>query len=64
MQEPNQIPERWLSTEEMCVYLGVSRDTLLTWITEKGMPAYKIGRAWKYKPSEIDAWVRSGHAAD
>ena len=31
MQEINQIPERWYSTKEMCAYLGVTRDTLLTY---------------------------------
>ena len=64
MQEMNQIPERWYSTKEMCAYLGVTRDTLLTWINEKGMPAHKGGRGWKYKPSEVDAWIKSGKAAE
>ena len=54
MQEMNQIPERWYSTKEMCAYLGVTRDTLLAWINDKGMPAHKVGRGWKYKPSEVD----------
>ena len=35
MKELKYMPERWCSTKEMCVYLGVSRDTLLTWINEK-----------------------------
>jgi len=64
MQETKNIPERWCSTKEMCEYLGVSRDTLLTWINEKGMPASKVGRSWKFKISEVDAWIKSGEAAD
>ena len=64
MQEINQIPERWYSTKEMCAYLGVTRDTLLTWINEKGMPAHKVGRGWKYKPSAVDEWIKSGKAAE
>lgn len=64
MQETKNIPERWCSTKEMCEYLGVSRDTLLTWINEKGMPASKVGRSWKFKISEVDAWIKSGKAAD
>ena len=43
MQENMQTPERWYSTKEMCEYLGVSRDSLLTWINEKDMPAHKVG---------------------
>jgi hypothetical protein len=28
------------------------------------MPAYKVGRLWKFKLSEVDEWIRSGGAAD
>ena len=64
MQELKNMPERWCSTKEMCEYLGVSRDTLLTWINEKNMPASKVGRSWKFKTSEVDEWIKSGKAAD
>ncbi len=63
MQETNPIVERWYSTKEICVYLGVSRDTLLTWISDKGLPAHKVGRNWKFKPSEVDNWVKTGKAS-
>ena len=63
MQEINQTPERWYSTKEICNHLGVSRDTLLTWIADKGLPAHKVGRNWKFKPSEVDAWVKAGKAS-
>lgn len=64
MRDLKNMPERWCSTKEMCEYLGVSRDTLLTWINEKKMPANKVGRSWKFKTSEVDAWIKSGKAAD
>ena len=50
--------------KEICEYLGVSRDTVLDWIDRGNMPAAKIGRLWKFKVSEIDAWMKSGVAAD
>ena len=64
MQETKNMPERWCSTKEMCEYLGGSRDTHLTWINEKNMPASKVGRSWKFKTSEVDEWIKSGKAAD
>ena len=64
MQEAKKLPERWCSTKEVCEYLGVRRDTLLTWINEKNMPANKVGRSWKFKLSEVDAWIKSEDAAE
>lgn len=64
MDELKSMPERWCSTKEMCEYLGVGRDTLFAWISEKNMPASKVGRNWKFKTSEVDEWIKSGKAAD
>ena len=50
--------ERWHSMNEVCEYLGITRDTCLSWIEKRGMPAVKIGRTWKFKISEIDDWMR------
>src|SRR5205085_9273911 len=33
------------------------------WIERKEMPCHKAGRLWKFLASEIDLWVKSGHAA-
>ena len=64
MQVMMDNPDRWYSTKEICAYLGISRETLLTWIIEKGLPAHKMGRNWKFKTAEVDAWVKSGKAAE
>ncbi len=36
--------DRWLSVDEVAEYLGVSKDTVYTWVTQKGMPGHKVGR--------------------
>ena len=56
--------DRWLSVDEISEYLGVSKDTVYTWISAKGMPAHRVGRLWKFKRDEVDDWVKSGGAAD
>lgn len=55
--------DRWLSVDEICIYLGVKRDTVYKWISDKKMPAHKIGRLWKFKRGEVDVWVRNGGAS-
>ena len=58
------VDERWLSVDEIAEYLGVSKDTVYVWINEKGMPAHRMGRLWKFKREEVDEWVISGGASD
>ena len=56
----NEQIERWYSMKEISEYLGITRDTALSWIEKRGMPGVKVGRTWKFKISEGDAWMRSG----
>ncbi len=58
----SSVQDRWLSVEELAIYLGIKRDTVYKWITRRTMPAHKVGRLWKFRKEEIDAWVRSGTA--
>ena len=51
--------DRWQSDAEICVYLGIKRDTVYKWISEKKLPAHRIGKLWKFKISEVDEWVKN-----
>ena len=55
--------ERWLSVAEVARHLGVKQVTLYKWLEREKLPAYKVGRLWKFKLSEIDSWVREGKMA-
>lgn len=58
------VAEPWISADDIAVHLGIAKDTVYTWIAEKGMPAHRIGRLWKFQVSEVDDWVRgNGEAA-
>ena len=63
MEKPFE-QERWLSVQEVAAHLGVSRETIYTWIKAKEMPAHRVGRHWKFKRTEVDDWVRRNGAAD
>jgi excisionase family DNA binding protein len=55
--------EPWLSADDIAAHLGVTKDTVYSWIADKAMPAHKLGRLWKFQATEVDEWVRSGGAA-
>ena len=50
--------------EDICSHLNCSRDTVKKMIKNQNMPAYKIDRKWKFKISEVDAWMRSNNRVD
>jgi len=58
------INDKWINIDEAATYLGVKPVTVRDWIRkEKGIPAHKIGKQWKFKVSELDAWIKSGESA-
>ena len=60
----DSLANRWLSVDQIADYLGVKRDTIYKWIERKSMPAHKVGRLWKFRVDEVDAWIRRGEAAE
>src|SRR5580704_5648706 len=55
-----QETEPWLSLEQIAQHVGVSTDTIHRWIRKRDMPAFKVGRLWKFKASKVDEWVQAG----
>ena len=41
--------ENWSTLKDVQAHLGVGRETILQWISKKEMPAYKMGKLWKFK---------------
>ncbi|MCZ7420582.1 helix-turn-helix domain-containing protein [Verrucosispora sp. WMMA2121] len=56
--------EPWVSVEEVAQHLGVAKDTVYRWIESKSLPAHRVGRLWKFKLSQVDAWIEAGGAAE
>lgn len=60
------IDDNWISLDDAARYLGIRPVTLRDWIKkqhENGIPAHRIGKLWKFKKVELDAWVKSGKSA-
>ena len=58
------IVDRWISVEGVAEYLDVSTVTIYRWLEKGKIPAHRVGKQWRFKSSEIDAWVISGNAAE
>ena len=50
--------ERWVGVGGVAAHLGVAKDSVYRWIDERGLPAHRVGRLFRFKLSEIDEWVR------
>ncbi len=47
----------FLTPQEVSRLLRVSVYTVRRWIKEGHLPAYKIGRGWRIRESDIGAWL-------
>jgi excisionase family DNA binding protein len=50
-------PEAFLTTEEVLEYLQVNLRTVYRLIKSKSIPAVRVGRQWRFKKQDIDAWL-------
>lgn len=50
---------RYLSLKEVSIYLGLKEKTLYLWSEEGRIPAYKVGRVWRFDRGEVDRFVKS-----
>ena len=56
--------EHWVSLKDIAVHLDVSKDTIRAWVKKGTIPYRKVGRQYKFRLAEVDAWVESGQSAD
>ena len=64
MKDGKEMEDRWLSVDGIVEYIGVSRDTIYSWLREGKMPCHRAGHLWKFKRAEVDQWLRAGEAAN
>lgn len=47
----------WMSTQEAARRLGVTTRTLYRFVDEGALPAYKMGRVFRLKQADVDAFI-------
>jgi len=49
--------DKILTAEEVCKYLRIPRSSLYKLAKEKKIPAFRVGRHWRFKKIKIEEWV-------
>ena len=52
--------ENLLDTEQVARYLNVDKFTVYRLVSQKKIPAFKVGNQWRFKKRLIDAWLKKG----
>jgi excisionase family DNA binding protein len=50
-------PAAFLTTEEVLGYLKVNPRTIYRLIRNGELPAVRIGRQWRFRRTDLDAWL-------
>ncbi|OGQ80548.1 MAG: hypothetical protein A3F90_16625 [Deltaproteobacteria bacterium RIFCSPLOWO2_12_FULL_60_19] len=51
--------DTFMTTKEVARYLRVDQYTIYRLVTQKKIPAFKIGNQWRFKRSILDRWLKS-----
>jgi excisionase family DNA binding protein len=49
--------EKLLTIEQVASYLKVDKFTVYRLVTQKKIPAFKVGNQWRFKKKMLDAWL-------
>ena len=50
--------DKWVTLEQIADYLQISTSSIYKMVQAGRIPAYKVGRQWRFKKQEIDEWVQ------
>lgn len=56
--DSNNIESPFLNKQQACEYLGITNNTLDSWI-KKGLPAIRIGKTVRFDKTEINRWLQN-----
>jgi excisionase family DNA binding protein len=48
-----------MTMKELADYLKIAEKTAYRFASEKKVPGFKVGNAWRFRRSEIDNWIKN-----
>jgi excisionase family DNA binding protein len=59
IQEPTAVTTRdLLTTKEVAEYLRVNPYTIYRLVSQKKLPAFKVGSQWRFERNVLDRWLK------
>ena len=55
--------QAFLTTEEVLAYLRITPRTIYRLIRSGELPALRIGRQWRFRRADLDAWIERQRAS-
>lgn len=56
-KQNKEIKKRLINISELSLLLGLSVNTIYTWVSQRRIPYVKCGRLTKFDVKEIDKWI-------
>jgi len=53
----NKVKQRLVDVRELSNYLGISLNTLYSWVSQRRIPFVKCGRLTKFDVQKIEKWI-------
>lgn len=53
----NPVSDSVMTVKEVADYLRVNQRTVYRLAVERRLPGFKVGATWRFKRSDIDAWI-------
>ncbi len=54
---PGMQPRTFLTIKEVARYLRVNQYTVYRLVSQKKIPAFKVGAQWRFKRSVLERWL-------
>jgi excisionase family DNA binding protein len=51
--------DQFMTTKEVAQYLRVDQYTIYRLVSQKKIPAFKIGNQWRFKRSVLERWLKT-----
>lgn len=49
--------EQLMNVRQVAKFLQLNETTIYAWAQQGTLPGYKLGRKWRFRLSEIEAWL-------